>query len=322
MSRLDPAQHQVHPFSSRESARAESRREPRAGESREPARAETRREPRPGESREPRASQAAASSSRMASQAATLTHIGSDFSQMSFGCPDFQWVVAQDTHWLVYCNQHQRHHRRPDESILYHGTTLSQCYDICSSHFDVGRYNPGTPSSPCGIWGTSEPGHSFHRVPLERGWSHNRPEEISMGGWDCPVAFGWAFKTDQITSHKQLATGTVYVHKLPCGTRWNVLERYTEIWVHASMGDRFKVLRDHWHSLVLKQSVACRSRIGHPDDLYKLGRGSMTCARVCPVSQLTNNNWHRANGTGQHRCNFCEISYTHRGGCRPCTDHA
>ena len=273
------------------------------------------------------ASQALASTSRTRSQA-RLIHIGSDFSQRAFGCPDFQWVVAQDTQdlqvghtcpWIVYCNRPQRHHRRHDERILYHATTLSQCNAICETHFDVGRYHGGSASSPCGIWGTSEPGHSFDRVPLKRGWSCDSEREPSMCGWDCPVAFGWPFKKHQITGHKRLATGTVYAHKLPCGTEWNVLERYTEIWVHAGLWDRFRLLSDHWHSLVLKQSVACRSRMGCPQDLYTAGDASpMTCARVCEVSNLATQHWRIANKTEQFRCNFCDFSST---SCRPCTDH-
>ena len=277
-------------------------------------------------------SQAAASSAKMASQEAELTHIGSDFSQMAFGCPDFEWVVKQEAtsqglqwsrsgntdHWIVYCNRPQRHHRRHDERILYHATTLSQCHAICETHFDVGRYHAGSASSPCGIWGTSEPGHSVDRVPLKRGWSCDREREPSMCGWDCPVAFGWLFKKHEITSHKQLATGTVYVHKLPCGTEWNVLERYTEIWVHAGLWDRFRLLSDHWHSLVLRQSVACRSRLGCPQDLYTAGDASpMTCARVCSVSNCATQHWHIANNSEQYRCNCCDLSST---SCRPCTD--
>ena len=267
----------------------------------------------------------------------SLSDIGSDFSKKAFGCSDFQWNVVQYTdasgstefqrtaHWVVHSNRPSRlkQHLRPDEMVLHHGTTASQCHAICSEgFFDIGRHCPGTISSPCGVWGTNEPGLSFERVHLNRGWSYGREEESSISGWDCPIVFAWIVKRSELKKHVELSTGTVYVHKVPCGTQWDVLDQHTEIWIHAGIWENFLHLKDRWQSLLLKESVVCRSRLGYPEDLYKCGRSGkdsspMTCARVCKESFLTRNGWRKALKTGQWRCKFCSEL-----GSRPCTDYA
>ena len=139
-------------------------------------------------------------------ETATWTKATEDFSRQAFGCPDFKWRRSQGGSrgaWAVLCN-----FKDPVELggvMVYHATTLSQCHTICDEGFKVGKWHKGTKSSPCGIWGCDDPGHSFDRCPLTRGWtwSANRSDtSVPMCGWNCPVAFAGSFPQDAFHTQK------------------------------------------------------------------------------------------------------------------------
>ena len=189
-----------------------------------------------------------------------------------------------------------------------------KCRQILEYGFDVGCKHAGSKSSPPGIWGTDDPGHSFGRAPEERLFF---PPRKHFGGWDVPVALRMEFP-QPLKTHRSLVTGRVLVAPMPRGTRYSVGSR-TQIWLHKGLYERFIILPSHWAGLLSGQLLACRARRGCPWELYASGMASpMTCARACRYDDAVRSGWQRANATKQWRCFQCDASYAL---CRPCTDN-
>ena len=65
----------------------------------------------------------------------------------------------------------------------FHGTTLWQAQKILTQGFKTGLHQPGSASSPCGIWGCTRRGDCLDRTHLVREWSRHAGEE-EVSGWD------------------------------------------------------------------------------------------------------------------------------------------
>ena len=238
----------------------------------------------------------------------------------AFGVPDFAWYDVTNG-WQVFRNRPQQLFQAPDNMRkLYHATTLSQCRLILRDGFLVGLYHAGSKSSPAGIWGTSCPGHSVDRAPLDRGYSFHE-ENVDKGivcGWDCPVVLAWDIEKETLKTHGELVDGSViWVHKQPCGTIWDARNKPTSIWIHMSLYERFRNLPSWWHKLQEGTVVVCRSRVRFPSDLYKAGDAApMTCGRVCAFENLRAEQWRQAGESKQWYCPTCGKFYAH---CKPCT---
>ena len=234
------------------------------------------------------------------------------FPMEAFGVDDFEFGRAAQG-WVIFSNRDPKDVDKHaggncySKLMLYHATTLQQCRKILTEGvFRVGLYHKSSKSSPAGIWGTTDPGHSVDRAPLSRGWScRNRNDEDRniLCGWDCPIVLAWSVERRLLYKHKTLndaASTRVYCLTAPCNTRWDVRGRATEIWIHNELYRRFRDLPSVWKELQQGGVVACRSRQAKPYDLYRAGNASpMTCARICKVEELHEQGWIQVNKTKQ-----------------------
>jgi len=239
------------------------------------------------------------------------------FAQELLGVQNFRWF-RQEGKWLIAMNRDKALFADPQHDLFshYHGTTLHQCRLILQDGFHVGKFHHGSKTAPAGIWGTNNPGHSFDRTPLRRGWSWGRESKVS--GWDCPVALRWMFHSDELTHRTPVGTGTKSVFRLPRGETFDVCSRPTEVWLNRDVYRRFRSIATHWDDLQFGRVVLCRARRKHPEDIWTAGCAApMTCCRVVDTLSLDFSRWLKANGTRQYRCPTCDYNYNR--GC-PCTD--
>ena len=234
-----------------------------------------------------------------------------------FDVQHFRWL-RREGNWLIVMKQDQALFADPQHDSLdhYHGTTVHQCRLILQDGFHVGKFHHGSKTFPAGIWGTNNPGHSYDRTPLTRGWSWRR--EFAVSGWDCPVVFRWVFHRHELTHRVRVGTGMKSVFQLPRGETFDVCSRPMEIWLNMDVYCRFRSISTHWDDLRLGNFVICRARRCHPEDIWSAGNAApMTCGRVVDTRSLEFNRWFKANGTRQYRCPTCDCNYQNGN---PCTD--
>ena len=240
------------------------------------------------------------------------------------------WSSAENNKWLVGSNRPfvarpVIEPRDPGTVNLFHGTTLTQCQSIMRDGYTVGRHRAGdSVGHPSGIYGTDHPGHSFDRTHTDRGWTAGR--ETCLSGWDTPVALCWQVDRCELKRTGQLATGSVYVLRMPHRARITIpqLEAVhsnggTQIWIHQDLYARFLLLPALWPELVAGTKVVCRAPEKMPHVLYRCGNASpMTCGRTVARAAAEWTGWMKANGTKQWYCPQCRHNYYSQG--MPCTE--
>lgn len=233
--------------------------------------------------------------------------VEASFSELAFGCGKFKFMLPQNSMWVTFSTCPGLLMAHDGQQKLFHSTTLDQARSMCTSGlFNVGSFHAGSSTSPCGIWGCDVPGHAVDRAALCRGWSKSNGEPV-VCGWDCPVVFAWLFPAEEISLHKHLGTGEVYVFKQPPGSRWPIFGRAVEIWVPASMYESMNLLPTKLDHLLNGMLIVCRARRWHPEDLWKAGKGcAMTCARTCETDLCIASGWKRAKATAVWTCPRCQ----------------
>ena len=151
----------------------------------------------------------------------------------------------------------------------FHGTTLHQASRILAEGFHVGRCHRGTPSSPCGLWFTTEREHCLDRAPLIRGPGYAR-SPTGIDGWDVPVAIRLLIPKDMVKLHVTLDRGCrVGVFTCAVDSMLNLKQDpEVSVLVHRPCLERYMMLPSLWQSLKEGRHVACRALSEIPEVLF------------------------------------------------------
>ena len=239
-----------------------------------------------------------------------------EFSRHVFGTREFRHK-GDCGRWCVISNWYLPdltiYSASPDWVRLYHGTTLHQARDILEAGFHLGRHHRHTKSSPCGLWGTDHPGHSFDRCPLNRGFSFNQGSTPRLNAWDCPVALCWTVHQSFLKG-KTFAGWTKFCMRGPEDFMLDVKSSRTEIWIHRDVYANFNSLEVLWPRIKDGELHVCRARAGTPEDLYKCGdMNQMTCGS-CVQSRIARRcGWTRAKNSKKWTCHRCAKNFQGQG---------